>query len=78
MSIATMKEKIIYQAAQLNALQAELNYLIKELYKLNPSHELFEKSPEMAKSVKDAIEIEKRIESAKAPVADAVETKTPE
>jgi hypothetical protein len=76
MSNATMKEKIIYQAAQLNALQAELNYLIKEIYKLNPSHELFEKSPEMTKSVKEAIEIEKKIESAKAPVA--AETKTPE
>jgi hypothetical protein len=66
MSNATMKEKIIYQAMQLNALQTELNYLIKELYKLNPTHELFEKSPEMTKSVKEAIEIEKKIESSTA------------
>jgi hypothetical protein len=58
MSNATMKEKIALQARQLNNLQAELNYIIQELYKSNPTHELFVKSPEMAEQVKKAVELE--------------------
>jgi hypothetical protein len=66
MSNATMREKIVLQAAQLNALQAELNYLIQELYKVNPTHELFLKSPEMAQQVKEAVDLEnKKIEALK-------------
>jgi hypothetical protein len=53
-----MKEKITLQARQLNNLQAELNYIIQELYKSNPTHELFVKSPEMAEQVKKAVELE--------------------
>ena len=69
MSNATMREKIILQASQLNTLQAELNYLIQELYKVNPTHELFIKSPEMAQQVKEAVDLEnKKIEASKGPV----------
>jgi hypothetical protein len=58
MSNATMKEKIILQASQLNNLQLRMNYLVQELFKANPTHDLFEKNPEMTKKVKESIDLE--------------------
>jgi hypothetical protein len=43
----------------------EINYLLRELYKAKPDHEVFIKNPTLAKKVQDGIEQEKRIEPKK-------------
>ncbi len=60
MSIITMKNKCIQQARQIGVLQVQTNYLIRELYKLKPDHEVFTKNPQLAATLKGVIENEQR------------------
>lgn len=60
MSTITLKDKCIIQAQQINFLQLQSNYLIRELYKLKPDHEVFVKNPQLATTLKGVIDAEQR------------------
>jgi len=55
-----IKDKLIQQAQMIRVLQVQGNFLIRELYKLKPDHEVFIKNPELAKTLKGVIENEQR------------------
>jgi hypothetical protein len=61
MGNATLKEKVVIQAKEIINLGLEINYLIQELYKVKPDHELFLKNPKMVEKIKQTLEAQTKI-----------------
>jgi hypothetical protein len=64
MSEITIKEKVVQQATQLVIMGQQVNFLLRELYKSKPDHEIFIKNINLAVTVKAAVDTE--VKNAKA------------
>lgn len=62
MSEVTMKDKVVQQASRIATMSQQINFLLRALYKSNPSHEVFLKNTNLAMTVKAAVETEDKNE----------------
>jgi hypothetical protein len=58
MSEITLKDKVVLQASRLAVMDLQINFLLRELYKTKPDHEVFSANKNLAATVQAAVDSE--------------------
>jgi hypothetical protein len=65
MSLTLIKTKVVEQAEKIAMMTQQMNFLLRELYKVKPDHEVFTVNQVLAKNVSDAIKMETSMKEVK-------------
>jgi hypothetical protein len=55
MSLTIIKTKVVEQAEKIAVMSQQMNFLLRELYRVKPDHEVFVQNVTLAKNVAEAI-----------------------